>query len=321
MELSGGDLRDLRELGGLRELRELRELPALVATVGMFDGLHAGHRHLLRQLRELGQRLGMATAVVTFSNHPLEVVAPDRAPAALLPRADKLRALRAVGIGEVICLDFTETLRQLTAGEFLAMLRKDYGVRALLLGYNNRLGHDAPRSFEEYQKLGRDQGVEIFLAEEYRTAEGEKVSSSVIRKLLEEGDVAKADRLLGHPYALRGKVVKGHQLGRTIGFPTANIEPEDPRQLIPREGVYAARTLGHAAMVNIGRRPTVGGHRQTIEVHIIGLSEDLYGHELTVEFLRRLRDEQKFECLDQLRQQLLRDQATSLEVFAKQKPD
>lgn len=278
----------------------------LLATVGMFDGVHLGHRDLLEQLVRLGKRLDMATAVVTFGNHPLEVVAPERAPGLLLPYPAKVEQLRLQGVDRVICLEFTPALRQMSAGDFLEMLRRDYDVRGLLLGYNNRLGHDAPKTLEQYQELGKDRGVEIYLADEYRQA-GEKVSSSVIRRLIENGDVAKAAQLLGHPYAISGKVVKGRQIGRTIGFPTANLTPDTPRQLIPGEGVYEARALGHAALVNIGNRPTVGGHHRTIEVHIIGLSEDLYGKELTVEFIRRLRDEKKFGSLDELREQIEKD--------------
>ena len=285
----------------------------------MFDGVHAGHRHLLGQLGALAAETGLRPLVITFSNHPLEVIAPERAPR-LLTSADEKRRLIAAALPgvRVEVMPFDEGLRLTSAAGFLDMLRDRYGVRALLLGFNNRFGHDAPRDFAAYARLGREAGVEIHLATECAGA-----SSSAVRALLAEGDAAGAAAMLGRPYTLTGHVETGRRIGRTIGFPTANVRPDDERRLVPAPGVYACRaTVGTAdnpagavfpAMVNIGRRPTIGeGLDTTVEAHLIGLDADLYGREVTLEFVERLRAERRFESLAALAAQLAADRAATL---------
>lgn len=284
---------------------------AKIAAVGMFDGVHAGHRYLLDELRREGERRGLEPLAVTFSNHPLEVVCPKRAPLLLTSAAEKEALIRAEGIGEVVCLPFDEALRGTSAEDFLRLLRKGYGVEALLMGFNNRFGHDAPRDFGAYRALGAEQGVEILPATEYRPAGAAAApSSTAIRGALAEGRVEDAAAMLGRPYAVTGRVVHGRELGRRLGFPTANVEVAPWRQL-PQPGVYAARCGGLPAMVNIGHRPTVDAPRAplSVEAHIIGLPEgtDLYGRELTLEFARRLRGERRFGSLEELAAQLRRD--------------
>lgn len=285
----------------------------------MFDGVHTGHRYLLEQLRREGERRGLEPMAVTFANHPLEVVCPERAPLLLTSPEEKTALIRAEGIERVVCLPFDEELRGTSAGDFLRLLRERYGVAAMLMGFNNRFGHDAPRDFGAYSALGVAQGVEIVPAPEYRTegTEGTAVapSSTAIRTALAEGRPEDAAAMLGRPYALTGRVVHGRQLGRRLGFPTANVEVAPWRRL-PQTGVYAARCGAYPAMVNIGRRPTVDAPEAplSVEAHIIGLPEgtDLYGREVTLEFTRRLRGERRFASVEELAAQLRADRENAL---------
>lgn len=279
-----------------------------VATVGMFDGVHAGHRCVIDRVAALARRSGRIPMAVTFADHPMAVIDPERAPKLLMDPADKAAALVEAGIEKVVMLDFTPELRSLTAAGFIGMLNRDYGVEALVVGFNNRLGSDGMNGGS--LSALRPEGVEIEAVAE--CAEG--VSSSAVRAALGRGDVAEAEAMLGRPYRLSGTVVGGHRIGRTIGFPTANVDV-GPRRLMPAAGVYAADVTVDGcsepmrAMLNIGRRPTVDapGAPLTCEVHILGRSIDLYGHRLHIDFLRRLRDERRFDSLDRLRRQLEAD--------------
>lgn len=294
-----------------------------VAAVGMFDGLHRGHRYLLGRLKEEAINRGGEAVVVTFSNHPLEVVAPDRAPRLLSLPEEKRALLAAAGIGETVMVEFDRDMMMTSSRGFLENLRQRYGITALLLGFNNRFGHDRIDDFGQYRQIGREAGVELVAADEF-TAEGVKVSSSAVRALLGKGDVSGAAQMLGRPYSLEGVVVHGRQLGRTIGFPTANIEVADPaRKLLPAPGVYASRVLTAAgveciSMVNIGHRPTVDTPDAplSVEVNLIdydrehvgtGFTPDLYGTELRLEFIEQLRSERRFPSVEELAAQLGRD--------------
>lgn len=281
----------------------------------MFDGVHAGHKFLLSFLREEAHRRGLVPAVVTFERHPLELVAPERAPYMLMEVTDKVSALRREGIEEVILLHFDGPLRSMSAAEFMAMLHVNYGVDCLVVGYDHRFGRDRRESFEDYVRSGWQIGLEVLKAPEKAGA-----SSSIIRNLLNEGDVGAAAVILGAPYTLSGVVVAGKQLGRTIGFPTANLSLSDKRRLIPARGVYAAEVkiegqpVSMRAMLNIGSRPTVDayGAPLSVEVHVIGYEGNLYGRRMVVAFIRRLRDEMKFPSLEALRQQLEADREEAL---------
>lgn len=286
-----------------------------IAAIGMFDGVHAGHKYLIRFLIDEGRRRGLVPAVVTFERHPLELVAPERAPYMLMDVRAKVDALRKAGVEDVVLLHFDGPLRSMTAEEFMTMLYRHYDVACLVVGYDHRFGRDRSESFDDYVRIGADIGIDVVRAPEKAGA-----SSSIVRKLLKEGDVGAAAAILGAPYTITGVVVAGKQLGRTIGFPTANLSPVDRRQLIPAGGVYAAevRIDGNnrhiRAMLNIGQRPTVdgGGAPLSIEVHVIGYEGNLYGHSMEVSFLRRLRDEMKFPSIDALRAQLEIDRREAL---------
>lgn len=283
-------------------------MPHTAAAVGMFDGVHRGHQALAAHVRQAAAERGLQPAFFTFDRHPLQTVAPERAPR-LLSTPDQRR--RWLEPGLTVTLPFDEAMRRMTAEEFMRMLRDDYGARLIAIGFNHRFGSDRLPDFEDYRRVAESLGIEAVLVRE----EGEGISSSAIRQALAEGDIERANDMLGHPFALAGTVAHGQALGRSIGFPTANIIPAQPAQLIPCEGVYAGRLLGHPALVNIGHRPTVGddGHL-SIEAHVIGYDGDLYGRPVELELTHRIRDERKFSSLDALRAQIALDKASLLSV-------
>lgn len=285
-----------------------------IAVVGTFDGVHLGHRFLLDELRSRGAEAGLSPIVVTFAAHPLSVVNPEAAPRLLTTLDERLRLLRQAGIGETVVLPFDDRLRMMSAREFMTMLRDRHGVRALLVGFNHRFGRDRLGGVDDYRRIGREIGVAVTLADEYRPADGMAVSSSAIRKSIGEGDVAAAARALGRSYSIAGVVGCGKQLGRVIGFPTANVTDVDSAKIIPATGVYAATVTAaghsHRAVVNVGYRPTVdkaAGAPLSIEAHIPGFAGDLYGSPVEVAFDSRIRGERRFPSLDALRSRIALD--------------
>ena len=204
-----------------------------IATIGFFDGVHKGHRYLFKQLNEEAAARGLKPLIVTFEEHPRTVLQSDYIPKLLSTKEERKALLSAYG--EVVMLRFS-TIRDLTAEQFMIRLKEEYGVEVLLMGYDHRFGSDGLRNPEDYCRVGAKQGIEVLRMEEYQDGT-QHVSSTEIRTALEKGDVERAKELLGRPYALFGKVVHGKGLGRTIGFPTANIEPEEPNKIIPMAGV------------------------------------------------------------------------------------
>lgn len=277
------------------------------ATVGMFDGVHAGHRFLLDSVKRSSS--GGLPVVVTFTNHPLSLISPDNAPRLLMTADEKIRALEALGL-EPLVVDFDEKLRTLTAEQFLVRLRDEKDVTTLAVGFNNRFGSDRKR-FSDLEAIGRKLGIEVIGIPEY----AEKVSSTLVREAIAKGDVESANRYLGRPYSIAGTVVDGNHIGRTIGFPTANLVPEDQTKIIPANGVYAADAeLGdgrcYRAVVNIGNRPTVDNSPEVhIEAFLDGFSGNLYGQRLRLSFLARLRDERRFPDMESLRRTIADDLA------------
>lgn len=296
-----------------------------IAAVGMYDGVHLGHKFLIEYLRLEAASRGLTPAVITFSRHPLSLLRPLESPGLLTPLDDRLRLLGQAGADDVIMLTFNDSLRRKTAREFLNMLRQSYGIETLVLGFNNRFGHDRPDAFDDYKALGAEIGIEVIAAPEYCGA-GAPVSSSVIRHHLLSGKPEKAAESLGQPYRLRGIVTHGQSLGRTIGFPTANVEPTDKDSLIPKAGAYAAFVttpdgVRRPAMVNIGFRPTVSDPdapgRLSIEANIFDFIGYLYDEEVTVEFIRFLRDEKRFPSVEKLTEQLRADAAKARKTLTR----
>ena len=286
----------------------------IVATIGFFDGVHVGHRFLIKELQDWGKELNMPSAVITFPEHPRQVLHSDYRPKLLDTFQEKMERLETTGIDYCIALDFTYELSLYSAADFIRLLAEEYHVKGLLIGYDHRFGHDRSDGFEQYVEYGGQVGMEVRKASPYD--EGNiRVSSSEIRRLLQEGKVEMANALLTYPYQLRGRIVSGYKVGRTIGFPTANIEVDSPYKLLPKVGVYAVwvELLGkrYKGMLYIGKRPTLqNGDNLTIEVNILGFSGNAYNDEITVSFVYAVREDKTFEGVEALREQLERDRQT-----------
>ena len=286
----------------------------IVATIGFFDGIHVGHRFLIKELQDWGKELNMPSAVITFPEHPRQVLHSDYRPKLLDTFQEKMERLETTGIDYCIALDFTYELSLYSAADFIRLLAEEYHVKGLLIGYDHRFGHDRSDGFEQYVEYGGQVGMEVRKASPY-DEENIRVSSSEIRRLLQEGKVEMANALLTYPYQLRGRIVSGYKVGRTIGFPTANIEVDSPYKLLPKVGVYAVwvELLGkrYKGMLYIGKRPTLqNGDNLTIEVNILGFSGNAYNDEITVSFVYAVREDKTFESVEALREQLERDRQT-----------
>lgn len=284
-------------------------MPA-IATIGFFDGVHKGHRYLFEQLRGCAERYDERALIFTFLQHPRSVLTHDCPP--LLTTTEERERLLG-NYGDVHFFDFAE-VQPLTALQFLDYLADRWKVRHLLMGYNHHFGSDGRMSDEQYADIARQVGMKVLRAEPY-SENDLRPSSTKIRNLLLQGNIAEANAMLGYDYQLTGRVVHGRMIGRQIGFPTANIMP-DASKLVPAAGVYKVMANGERltangqqpmAIVNIGTNPTVGNTYQTIEVHIPGFEGDLYNQTLTLHFIERIRSEQRFESLDELKSQIQKD--------------
>ena len=291
-----------------------------VATIGNFDGVHLGHQAILNQLAEPSSQLGLPRLVITFEPQPQEFFAGPAAPPARLMRLrEKLLALDGLGIERVLCLEFDHRLAALPAQRFIEdLLVERLGVRYLVVGDDFRFGHRRTGDFAMLVEAGQRHGFTVSNTHSY-LLDGERVSSTRVRQALAQGDLELAMRLLGRPYDLCGRVAYGDQRGRTIGFPTANLHLH--RRVTPVYGVYAVLMSGRAlppwpGIANVGRRPTVQGTRERLEVHLLDYRGDLYGQHAKVDFLHYLRPEQRFESLDALRLQIQRDEQSARAYFS-----
>ena len=279
-----------------------------IATIGFFDGVHKGHQFLFAQVCNIAEHVGMQPLIVTFDQHPRAILQNDYIPQ-LITSLEERRALLQQ-YAEVLVLPF-EQIRALTAQQFMSFLKDEYDVQKIVMGYDHRFGADQLNQIHDYRLASQSIGVEIIKQGEYIDGEWH-VSSTEIRQALLNGNVVVANELLGRDYILNGVVVRGKGIGRTIGFPTANIQPETPEKIIPKSGVYAvqARTNTSSwmpAILNIGTNPTIGNNEQTIELHIPHFEENLYGKKLSIRFLRFLREEKRFASLNLLREQIESD--------------
>lgn len=284
----------------------------LVATIGFFDGVHRGHRFLIDELKTVARCQQLPSAVITFAEHPRAVLQSDYQPKLLNSFEEKIRYLSATGVDYGIVLDFTPDLARLTAREFItSVLCRQLHVRSLLIGYDHRFGRDRADGFEQYVTYGAACGMQVIQASPY--AEGRiAVSSSVIRKQLAQGEVEAAAEWLTYPYQLKGHIVSGYKVGRTLGFPTANIRVDDPFKVIPGIGVYAVWVdlagQRYKGMLYIGNRPTLqNGEHISLEVNILDFSGDIYQEEITVSFIQYVRADKRFDSLEALRAQLTSD--------------
>lgn len=295
-------------------------------TIGFFDGVHRGHRFLIEQLKSIAKNSGLPSVVITFRIHPRIILQSDYQPQLLNTFDEKLSLLSNTGVDYCFVLDFTKKLSNLTAKEFIQnVLQKDLHTKKLLIGYDHRFGKDRTCDFKDYVLFGKSCGMDVVLADELMEPDLH-VSSTSVRHLLSEGNVKKASSILSYNYSLKGQVISGNQMGRELGFPTANLQISDPYKVIPASGIYA--TWVHLAdqvykgMTYIGNRPTIiSGGEQRIETHILDFSEDIYGKELKIEFVKYIREDLKFEKLDTLKSQLSQDENDTERILDKKECD
>lgn len=295
-----------------------------VVTIGIFDGVHAGHRFIIRKLTDVASEISGSSVILTLWPHPRMVLNKQPGDIRLLNSLDeKIMLLEDFGVDHLVILDFTKQFSELSSCDFIKQVLVDrLRISHLIVGYNHRFGKNREGDFSRLQECA---GRYSFTIEQLPpfTDGGQKISSSLIRDLLTEGQVARANQLLGYEYFIRGVVTGGSKLGRTMGFPTANILIEDKNKLIPRDGVYAVYVSVNGqelkGMMNIGIRPTVSPRKdsKTLEVHIFDFNEDIYESEIRIGFHCRMRDEMKFDNTGSLKEQLIRDKEMAIGLFRK----
>lgn len=295
-----------------------------VATIGFFDGVHRGHQYLIKHVVEEAKASGMESTVITFDEHPRKMLQSDYIPKLLCTLDSKLLLLSKTEIDNCAVLHFDKEMQNLSAREFMEnVLCKSLNVKKLIIGYDNRFGHNRSEGFDDYVRYGKELGIEVIHNSAF-TLNGRKVSSSIIRRYIEDGEIELANQCLGYSYTIAGKVVEGYHEGRKLGYPTANLDISAFGQLIPEPGVYAVKArmqqsmTEYKAMMNIGTRPTFGGKEQSQEVHIFNFDENLYGRILFVSFLHRIREEQKFDNISDLKLQLRKDERLVEKQFNKE---
>lgn len=288
------------------------DVTGTVATVGTFDGVHRGHEDVLRRLAARAKDAGLRSVLVTFSGHPLELLRPEQAPLQLTPGREKLEALAPTGLDYVAVLPFTPALAALEADAFVDRVLIDrLRMRALLVGHDHGFGRGRSGHADTLQALGAERGFDVEVIEPVRVDGGVTVSSSAVRRAIETGDLVQASALLGRDYGALGTVVRGEQRGRLLGYPTLNVALPEPRKLLPPDGVYAVRVQtpsgAFGGMLNLGGRPTFGDDARSLEAHLFDADGDWYGRTVRVDFVRRLRDVQRFPAADALVAQLHED--------------
>ena len=299
----------------------------LVATIGFFDGVHRGHQFLIKQVCDEAKASGMESAVITFDEHPRKVLHQDYQPRLLSTLEEKLILLSRTGIDNAVVLHFDREMAGLSAHDFMEKVLHDrLNVKKLIIGYDNRFGHNRAEGFDDYVRMGHEMGIEVIQSQAF-SLDGVNVSSSYIRKLIEKGELELANKCLGYPYAIYGKVVSGYQEGRKLGFPTANLDLSGSGQLVPANGVYGVKVRlqdsmqYRRGMMNIGTRPTFNGKNLSIEAYIFDFSDDIYGQTLVAAFIHRIRDEHKFDSAEELAEQMRNDAKIIEEQFDKESED
>ena len=291
------------------ELARLRPEKDTLLTIGVFDGVHLGHKYLLSQLTEQARGQNLLSGVITFNQHPQEALSPQTKLPFLTNLAQRTKLIKNEGVEAIITLSFTAELAQLSARQFANLLKKYLRMRGLVLGADFALGKDREGDADTLRRLGEDMDFTVTVILPIMV-NGEVVSSTAIKNALANGDMKKVLQLIGRPFSLNGRVIKGTGRGTDLGFPTANLDI-DPRQALPTDGVYA--TWSHIdnqiyqSMTNIGKQLTFGGGQRTIEVYILDYHDNLYGHELTIDLMERLRGEKQFGTAEELKKQISED--------------
>jgi len=297
-------------------------LNSTVVTLGIFDGVHRGHRALIDYLLSVAQKKNCESVVITFSPHPRIVLEPENANLYFLTTMEEKTALlEKAGIDHLVVIEFNREFSSIPACDFIRdILFKKIGTRHLIIGYNHHFGRRGEGDINTIRQCSEDLGFIVEQVQGFRTEDG-AVSSSVIREALLKGELDDANRWLGYSYSVSGTVIEGKKIGRTIGFPTANILPDSGNKLVPCNGVYAVEVIAdkkiYPGMLNIGTNPTVNNNIsvRSIEVNILGFDEDIYGKRITVIFRYRLRDEKKFDGLEQLTEQMETDKQNTLRLL------
>lgn len=289
-----------------------------VLTLGVFDGVHLGHCHLLQRLVQLTNS-PLIPLVLTFTNHPVTVLRPGTSVGHLTTTEKKIQLLKAQGVDSVVTLEFTQELSQVSAHEFTSTLYDCLGMRGLVVGPDTALGRNREGDLDFLKRYGNELGFWVETAEPF-SLEGTPVKSRLIRSSISQGDVAESARMLGRKYSLTGEVVAGDRRGRELGFPTANLKT-DGRSLLPGDGIYATWAViegtRYPSATSIGVRPTFNLEERLVEVHLIDFEQDIYGKQVCVEFVSKLRDQEKFSGVEQLIEKINQDVADSRVILAK----
>ena len=311
----------MKFIRGIYNLKEQHR--GCVLTIGNFDGVHRGHQALMAELIAEGRKRNLPVVVMLFEPQPLELFAGDKAPARLTRLREKLKYLALAGVDTVVCVRFDRRFAAHSAQSFISELLVDkLNVKFLAVGDDFRFGAGRQGDFLLLQKAGAEYGFEVISTQTYCDG-GKRISSTAVRQALAQDDFAQAQQLLGHPFSISGRVVHGDALGRTIGFPTANLPLR--RTVTPVKGVFAVEVLGLGeqpipGVANIGTRPTVKGLRQQLEVHLLDTHMNLYGRHIEVVLKQKIRDEQRFASLDALKEQIAKDVVTARQFFGLKTP-
>ncbi|MES2812135.1 MAG: bifunctional riboflavin kinase/FAD synthetase [Bacteroidota bacterium] len=290
-----------------------------IVTIGTFDGVHLGHQKIIKRLLDSTKSNDYESVIITFSQHPRSVLHTNSDIKLLNTTEEKIKLLEKSGLDNLVILEFNKQLSELSGEEFVKTILVDIlNIQKIIIGYDHKFGKDRSSDIHDLTNFGKKYhfDVEQISAEECNEI---TISSTKIRKAITEGNIKLANQFLGYPFSFSGKVVLGKQLGRTIDFPTANIQIEHPLKITPKQGVYIVTgnwdNNSYQGMMNIGNRPTVDGKNTTIEIHFFNINEDLYNKEITISVLQFLREEEKFNSIDELKEQLRKDQEVSLQFF------
>ena len=292
-----------------QELASVTPQGETLLTIGVFDGVHAGHRYLLKKLRERAAERNLLSGVVTFSPHPQSVLHPRSQLPWLTSLNDRVGAFRKLGVNIVSVLTFTPKVARLSAREFISLIKKNLGMRGILVGPDFALGKGKEGNIDLLRSLGCEMGFSVDVIPPFKI-NGEIVSSTLIRRALAEGDMRKVKNLMGRYFYLEGKVITSEKRGRVLGFPTANLDIK-PQQALPENGIYATIAQvegGHfPSATNVGIRPTFGTGEEMVETHLLNYKGNLYGKDMRVEFVQKLRDEERFSSSEELKTQIEKD--------------
>ena len=292
-----------------QQLAECSPAKDTLLTIGVFDGVHRGHQYLISRLKKRAEEQDLLPGMVTFREHPEETVSPQTRLPFLTSLDQRVELLKKEGIDLVVVLPFTPELARLTARQFVTLLLKHLRMKGLVIGHDFALGKDREGNARVLRALGQEMGFTVTEVTA-RLINGEVVSSTAIRKALAGGDMKRVHRLIGRYFSLQGRVVTGDHLGTKLGFPTANLEV-DPAQALPADGVYATQAYigdkAYQSMTNVGTRPTFGVHKRTIEVYVLDYQDNLYGQEIKIDIIERVRSEKRFVTAQELQGQIAED--------------